>query len=550
MGDSHRGSVGIQLFATITSKEHYSSLRRDLGSLASSTALQDTSLYCMDGRLALSRLLVGLVLPDLTRIPCFSSAPELALLLPHHRKSEVEALVAALLSGQTEQEMVNQDWTDAIDTIIDNLEPEREYAESRSRSATLHSSLTRETAVLHSAPEDEGYTDSVLVVAEDAPEERRRPPAPPLLTVPTPQPRFMAAKSLPRPSAPAPPTSSAPITAPAPLQCSSDVEILPNPRKANRGKLVFSCPVCHQQFRAQDVMEEHQKIHSDKHKCPTCGIVCTKARELIEHQRIHSGAKLVKCNICEKDFTEKGLKLHTDRFHKIEKNSMGRSRTSKDNVNYMEDKITFTSSSDTDSDEPDTPKVKVKIMKDELCKLCDKYFTKKGIKLHTVRYHQKTDHKEMEKKIKIEKKKNPPLKKLFTCGYCEKKFSHLASMKVHEKVHLGGKPHQCDMCEAKFSNKFDLFAHEKTHANARPNKCDECSETFKTAESLRFHKLIHTESQPNICRFCKKCFKNKNQLDLHERVHVGEKPFKCTHCDQCFETASKLTRHITATHMS
>ena len=540
-------SVGIQLFATITSKDHYTSLQKDLIGLATNPALQDTTLHCSDGCLCLSRLLVGLVFPDLTNIASFSRAPELAILMPQHSKVEVEELITGLLSSRPKEVMA--DWTDAIDTIIDNLEPAREQAAARSRSsATLHSSLTRETAVLHSATEDEGYTESVLVVAEDAPSPspRRRPSVaavpPPLLTVPNPQPRLLVGK---RPEAPPrrPP--------PQPANCSSDVEILPSPRKATRGKLVFSCSVCHEQFRAQDIMEEHMKIHSDKHKCPTCGVVCTKARELIEHQRVHSGAKLVKCNICEKDFTEKGLKLHTDRFHKIEKNLAGRSRATKDSVNYMEDKITFTSSSDSDPDEPEAPKVKVtKVKRTELCELCEKYFTKKGIKLHISRYHQESSAAETEKKLKKDKKKNPPLKKLFSCGFCEKKFSHLASMKVHEKVHLGGKPHQCDMCEAKFSNKFDLFAHEKTHADEFREICDMCEAKFKTAESLRFHKLIHVESQPNICRFCKKCFKNKNQLDLHERVHIGEKPFKCTHCEQCYETASKLTRHITSTHMS
>merc|ERR1711953_694253 len=86
------------------------------------------------------------------------------------------------------------EWTDAIDTIIDNLEPERDQPAAaprgRGSSATLHSSLTRETAVLHSAQEEETYSESVLVVAEDTPADqdttsRRRcsiggapPPAP------------------------------------------------------------------------------------------------------------------------------------------------------------------------------------------------------------------------------------------------------------------------------------------------------------------------------------------------------------------------------------
>ena len=54
-GSGVGGGVGIQLFATITSKEHYTSLQRDLGSLAGQPALQDTMLYCSDGTLHLSR---------------------------------------------------------------------------------------------------------------------------------------------------------------------------------------------------------------------------------------------------------------------------------------------------------------------------------------------------------------------------------------------------------------------------------------------------------------------------------------------------------------
>ena len=321
-------------------------------------------------------------------------------------------------------------------------------------------------------------------------------------------------------------------------------------------------------------METHMKLHSDKHKCNTCGLVFIKARELIEHQRIHSGAKLVRCEICDKDFTEKGLALHTERFHKI----LGvKTRTSRENISsYSEDKMSFTSSSEDSDLDPDNPdemgssdldeevspkkKRKKKVLvktksspvqkRTEQCDICDKYFTQKGLKLHQMRHHKNNDNKDEALRQLVKPKKNPPLKKLFTCVYCEKKFSHLASMKVHEKVHLGGKPHQCDMCEAKFSNKFDLFAHEKTHSASRPHKCDECRETFKTPETLRFHKLIHEASQPNVCQFCKKTFKNRHQLEIHERVHVGEKPFSCTQCDMSFESAGKLTRHITSTHMA
>ena len=643
------------MFATITSKDHFQTLRRDLQKVVDCASYYDTTIFCSDGKLHYSRLIVGLVFPELKTITSFSLLPEISILMPQYRKAEVYKIVSSFLSLQSRQQGADNvigDWTDTIDTIIDNLKPES-VSKDTARTATLHSEVTKETVVLHAAAEDE--TDDVLVVNEEQGGEEmetsgRGGPSlvsspgqlvmvqsqysqyqhlpliqniPGVALQPSPSDSKHGAKTLevrtnkpptyvPIPSkkdknssqqksfnSPVPAYISAPVL-PARQRLASNAELKPSlastkvrvesvtpgemriplppqPRTTEVRPVqrlgpghVFPCPVCHEMFVAQDIMETHMKVHSDKHKCPTCGLVFIKARELIEHQRIHSGAKLVKCNICDKDFTEKGLRLHSERFHKIlEMKSLNKKeRASKENLSYSEDKMTFSSSSDeSEADDPPggghsseeeekEPKQKemkvksVKLRRTEYCEPCEKYFTKKGIKLHQMRHHQNGGKEEALKKLMKEKsKKNPPLKKLFSCGFCEKKFSHLASMKVHEKVHLGGKPHQCDMCEAKFSNKFDLFTHEKSHSSLWPYKCDECTETFKTSESLRFHKLIHEESLPNVCQFCKKTFKNKNQLDLHERVHVGEKPFHCNQCEQSFETASKLTRHITSTHM-
>ena len=653
--------VGIQMFATITSKDHFQTLRRDLQKVVDCASYYDTTIFCSDGNLHYSRLIVGLVFPELNTITSFSFLPEISILMPQYRKLEVDKIVSSFLSMQAKHPGGDNDhgmgdWTDTIDTIIDNLKPDTTSRDA-GRTATLHSEVTKETVVLHAVAEDE--TEDVLVVNEEQGGEDverggrggvsspGRPPQyqhlplmqslpavtlhhsdgkhggkavdiranstlitakpPTYVPIPSKKDKSQSQQKLYSPSpayipisAPVLPVRQRPVQPkkspgkadqrfrPASTKVSKvesvaptemRIPLPPQPRRTEIRPVqvvsstpVFSCPVCHEMFVAQDIMETHMKIHSDKHKCHTCGLVCIKARELIEHQRIHSGAKLVKCNICDKDFTEKGLRLHSERFHKIleikSQTKKEREKASKENVIFTEDKMTFTSSSD-DSDADDPQAVggsseeeehqqkkkliqikSVKLKRSEYCEPCEKYFTKKGIKLHQMRHHQTVNKEEDLKKLMKEKsKKNPPLKKLFSCGFCEKKFSHLASMKVHEKVHLGGKPHQCDMCDAKFSNKFDLFTHEKSHKNMRPHKCDECTETFKTSESLRFHKLIHEESQPNVCQFCKKTFKNKNQLDLHERVHVGEKPFHCQQCDQSFETASKLTRHITTTHM-
>jgi len=142
--------------------------------------------------------------------------------------------------------------------------------------------------------------------------------------------------------------------------------------------------------------------------------------------------------------------------------------------------------------------------------------------------------------------KKTTLRKLFSCSYCHKKFSYNSSMRVHEKVHLGGKPYHCDMCDAKFSNKFDLYAHEKEHSDQRPHKCDMCQETFKTEDNLRFHKMIHSAQEPITCKYCNKYFQTKQQLTEHEKVHTG--PFKCIHCDISYDKATKLSSHIKSKH--
>jgi hypothetical protein len=156
----------------------------------------------------------------------------------------------------------------------------------------------------------------------------------------------------------------------------------------------------------------------------------------------------------------------------------------------------FSSSSESDPDEPEgvavnppssssTPVVAaikskpivtaVKSGKTECCHICDRFYTKKGLKLHLLRYHKLDDDKKQEEEDggdddeeeeerrdkedgasskKVGKKepkqqakqqrrsssgrerKNPPLKKLFACAFCHKRFSHLASMKVRKKEYF------------------------------------------------------------------------------------------------------------------
>ena len=450
--------IGIQMFATISSKNHFQTLQQDLSNIAGDPSYHDTTVYCSDGQLQYCRLILGLIFPELETVSSFSWLPEISVLAPQYLRCEVESRVRRLLSGS---ETVMGELSESIDSIIDNLRPE---TQTRGR-ATLLSEETRETVVLHAAGETDELED-VLVVneeqssADDTDQVTRysnrhsaltghvtrgntglrspdhghprhtapvtnKPPtyvpipskkdktkisrsslASPASTVITPDHKHIKHSPLqPQHSS----VRSTRVSTVSRVEQSVSVnrqllprttEIRPVERSAPPApRLRFPCPVCHQEFLAQDVMETHLKIHSNKHKCQTCGVVFIKARELIEHQRIHSGARLVKCNICDKDFTEKGLRLHSERFHKILENKSPQLRRSlKDN---QEDSITFTSSSDDSSDDDDvddpdagsseeedmdnpkpvrtgSQKSSSQAARSEICDLCDKYFTKKG----------------------------------------------------------------------------------------------------------------------------------------------------------------------------
>ena len=84
--------IGIQMFATITSKDHFLTLRRDLQKFVHCSSYCDTTVYCSDGNLHYSRLIVGLVFPELKTITSFSLLPEISVLMPQYRRKEVEKI--------------------------------------------------------------------------------------------------------------------------------------------------------------------------------------------------------------------------------------------------------------------------------------------------------------------------------------------------------------------------------------------------------------------------------------------------------------------------
>ena len=176
--------VGIQMFATISSKHHFQTLQRDLRGLTTGArahgCYEDTLVVCRDGTRTASRLILGLVLPELATATTFSLLPEVTILMPGHSTRDLDRMVAGLLASAEEEAQVMEAgaWPQNLNSLIDTLRPEAggdPRLTQRPRMATLHSDVTRETVVLHAASNEDEADDDVLVVADDDHQDPREP---------------------------------------------------------------------------------------------------------------------------------------------------------------------------------------------------------------------------------------------------------------------------------------------------------------------------------------------------------------------------------------
>uniref|UniRef100_A0A667ZQC0 C2H2-type domain-containing protein n=1 Tax=Myripristis murdjan TaxID=586833 RepID=A0A667ZQC0_9TELE len=158
----------------------------------------------------------------------------------------------------------------------------------------------------------------------------------------------------------------------------------------------------------------------------------------------------------------------------------------------------------------------------------------------------------------------PPLKIPVWCSNCGKHFEYPSDLKEHQEnvLHMGThseeKPWACTQCDMAYRTKLQLTNHvEQIHIGVR-YPCNSCGKQFMKEVSLRRHELIHTGERPHQCTECGKTFLTANELRLHNRyhtgerpykceshmrIHTGEKPFKCDICDKAFRLSYHMKKH-------
>ncbi|XP_056642597.1 gastrula zinc finger protein XlCGF49.1-like [Diorhabda sublineata] len=81
------------------------------------------------------------------------------------------------------------------------------------------------------------------------------------------------------------------------------------------------------------------------------------------------------------------------------------------------------------------------------------------------------------------------------------------------------------------------------HTPKRILTCEYCKKTFTHKGDFKKHLRKHTKEKPFSCKFCSKSFGNTSNLLRHQKLHTGEKPFACEYCSKKFSRKDKLDCH-------
>ncbi|GBN75326.1 Zinc finger protein 845 [Araneus ventricosus] len=170
-----------------------------------------------------------------------------------------------------------------------------------------------------------------------------------------------------------------------------------------------------------------------------------------------------------------------------------------------------------------------KEVREFVCSVCSRVFTRKSCHLQHERSHYKQ-----------------PLR----CEWCLRTFARKSVFERHQRIHTGERPFRCEICSCYFRQKSQLVQHKKIHSGSKPHECEVCKRRFNRKSVLVRHRMIHTGEKPFECEVCHLCFNQKSILVQHLKIHTGLKPYKCKKCNYSFTQKWNYRRHKQKVHIS
>lgn len=132
----------------------------------------------------------------------------------------------------------------------------------------------------------------------------------------------------------------------------------------------------------------------------------------------------------------------------------------------------------------------------------------------------------------------------FECQHCTKRFSSNRMLKFHMKYHPKEVQSTCSFCQRIFPSSGEAKKHESQCAIQRKWECFLCKSTFTYRSSLLRHMPQHSGSHKFKCAHCNNAYTRKDYLDMHNRIHHAlQSQFQCPQCEKGFSQKSKFNAH-------
>ncbi|KAI1895941.1 hypothetical protein AGOR_G00111950 [Albula goreensis] len=248
----------------------------------------------------------------------------------------------------------------------------------------------------------------------------------------------------------------------------------------------YLCTECGKNYSSQESFRAHLLMHKGERpfKCQQCDKSYGLKRDLKEHEVLHTGQRPFVCDICGKAFARRpSLRIHRE-AHRARETGIR------------------------------AAKIK--------CPVCGKELANSGSLRNHMRLH-------------TGERPHP-------CPHCGKTFRQRGNLLGHLRIHTGEKPFKCEHCDRRFSQAPELRRHLISHTG-EAYLCPVCGKALRDPHTLRAHELLHTGERPHTCEVCGKGYTLATKLRRHQKSHLEEKPYKCPTCGAGYTLMQSLVRH-------